>query len=547
MVVRPGPLTYTLMKKKLLFPILFASLLTISACNNQPSGNPASSSSEPVVETARKVLKASLSKDTVEAGYSSKVITDVEGVSYRSDNESIATVDKDGNIKTDEPGMAYITVSKEGYFDRVLKLFVDEYDTLDYLVEGFEFGPAIVGVKLNFPAKVKKADLQGKQFVVKTNKSNRTVTSVDLCDQEGQIITADESNYVRISLEMRYSGWGPTDGASCFTYANNVNNWTAGITAEAQLASGQTLKVGDDEYDSSFKFNVIRSRISLSTRDWGEAKSHTAEGYTLTYKDYQTDALREDGVLNPLVIWLHGMGEGGTDPDIALLGNDVTALGEEEIQSHFVKGKQKGAYVLAAQTPTMWMNSGTGQNNGGTGHSIYTKSLKSLIDKYIADNGDIDTNRIFIGGCSNGGYMTMEMAITYGNYFRAFYPCCEAYSDSFVTDEDIQKLKDLPMWFIHAANDQTVNANNFVIPTYQRLNAAGAKDLHFSYFTDVRGTDGNPQGNSYQGHYSWIYIFRDEVEFDQEDPNNIAAPSNKVVKDAEGNALNLFDWMEAKK
>ena len=547
MVGRPGPLTYTLMKKKLLFPILFASLLTISACNGQPGGNTTSSSNEPVVEAARKILKASLSKDTVEAGFSSKVITDVEGVTYRSDNESVATVDKDGNIKTDEPGMAYITVSKQGYFDRVLKLFVDEYDTLDYLVEGFEFGPAIVGVKLNFPAKVKKADLQGKQFVVKTNKSNRTVTSVDLCDQEGQIITADESNYVRISLEMRYSGWGPTDGASCFTYANNVNNWTNGITAEAQLASGQTLKVGDDEYDSSFKFNVIRSRISLSTRDWGEAKSHTAEGYTLTYKDYQTDALREDGVLNPLIIWLHGMGEGGTDPDIALLGNDVTALGEEEIQSHFVKGKQKGAYVLAAQTPTMWMNSGTGQNNGGTGHSIYTKSLKSLIDKYIADNGDIDTNRIFIGGCSNGGYMTMEMAITYGNYFRAFYPCCEAYSDSFVTDEDIQKLKDLPMWFIHAANDQTVNANNFVIPTYQRLNAAGAKDLHFSYFTDVRGTDGNPQGNSYQGHYSWIYIFRDEVEFDQEDPNNIAAPSSKVVKDAEGNAVNLFDWMEAKK
>ena len=547
MVGRPGPLTYTLMKKKLLFPILFASLLTISACNNQPGGVTSSGSSEPVVETARKVLRASLSKDTVEAGYSSKVITDVEGVSYRSDNESIATVDKDGNIKTDEPGMAYITVSKQGYFDRVLKLFVDEYDTIDYLVEGFEFGPAIVGVKLNFPAKVKKADLQGKQFTVKTNRSNRTVTSVDLCDQEGQIITADESNYVRISLEMRYSGWGPTDGASCFTYANSVNNWTNNITVEAQLASGQTLKVGDDEYTSAFKFNAIRSRIVLSTRDWGEAKSHTAEGYTLTYKDYQTDALREDGVLNPLVIWLHGMGEGGTDPDIALLGNDVTALGEEEIQSHFVKGKQKGAYVLAAQTPTMWMNSGTGSINNGVGHSIYTKTLKSLIDKYIADNGDIDTNRIFVGGCSNGGYMTMEMAVTYGNFFRAFYPCCEAYSDSFVTDEDIQKLKDLPMWFIHAANDTTVDATNFVIPTYQRLKAAGAKDLHFSYFTDVRGTDGNPQGNNYQGHYSWIYIFRDEVQYDQADPNNITAPSTEAVKDAEGNNLNLFDWMEAKK
>lgn len=77
--------------------------------------------------------------------------------------------------------------------------------------------------------------------------------------------------------------------------------------------------------------------------------------------------------------------------------------------------------------------------------------------------------------------------------------------------------------------------------------AAGAKDVHFSYFKDVRGTDGNPKGNNYQGHYSWIYIFRDEVEMDQSDYENITIPSNTPVKDANGNAINLFDWMELKK
>ena len=536
------------MKRKLLLPLAISTMalvLGVTACGGGGEDTP-KTSDQPAGETARKILKASLSKDVVEAGSHSKVISEVEGVKFRSSDPDIATVKEDGTISTDLPGMAYITVSKEGYFDRVLKIFVDEYDTIDYLVEGFEFGPAIIGIKINFPEKVKKADLAGVTFGAKTNGSNRTINSVDLCDPEGQIINAEESHYVRLSLDMKYSGWGAQEGASPFTYANNVNNWTANITAEASIASG-SLKVGEDTYAAGRKFNYIRSRISLSTRDWGEAKSHTAEGYTLTYKDYQTDALREDGVLNPLVIWLHGMGEGGTDPDIALLGNDVTALGEEKIQSHFIKGKQKGAYVLAAQTPTMWMNSGTDTNNGGEGHSIYTKSLKALIDNYIQENGDIDTNRIYVGGCSNGGYMTMEMAVTYGNFFRAFYPCCEAYKDSFVEDSDIQKLKDLPIWFIHAANDQTVNANNFVIPTYQRLMAAGAKDVHFSYFVDVRGTDGNPNGNSYQGHYSWIYIFRDEVEFDQADPEDIKAPSDKPVKDTQGNNVNLFDWMESMK
>ena len=97
---------------------------------------------------------------------------------------------------------------------------------------------------------------------------------------------------------------------SCFTYANNVNNWTANIKAEVSLTGG-TLVAGDETYDASshkLNINLIRSRIVLSTKDWGEAKSHTAEGYTLTYKGYETDAMREDGVLNPLVIWLHGMG-----------------------------------------------------------------------------------------------------------------------------------------------------------------------------------------------------------------------------------------------
>lgn len=159
----------------------------------------------------------------------------------------------------------------------------------------------------------------------------------------------------------------------------------------------------------------------------------------------------------------------------------------------------------------------------------------------------IDTKRIYVGGCSNGGYMTMEMAVTYGNFFRAFYPCCEAYKDSFLTDEDVQKLKDYPMWFIHAANDTTVDPNNFVLPTYDRLIKAGAKDIHLSYFTDVRGTEGNPAGNNYMGHYSWIYIFRDEVEFDQADPSNVKAPSDAPVKDANGNTINLFDWMELMK
>ena len=67
--------------------------------------------------------------------------------------------------------------------------------------------------------------------------------------------------------------------------------------------------------------------------------------------------------MRPLVIWLHGAGEGGTDPTIAYTGNKVVNLSGPEIQA-----KLGGAWILAPQTPTMWMDDGSGQY-GRTGRS----------------------------------------------------------------------------------------------------------------------------------------------------------------------------------
>ena len=423
--------------------------------------------------------------------------------------------------------------------------------TVDYLVEGYEWGPAITGVIVHFAGEVSLADLEN--LAVKTNGQDRPVIGVTFCDNEGTPSNAIKGNTARLDLQVLYTtqtmgtwSWGDDHGASPFTY-QNVNVWKTNLTVEVSIASGKSIKVGDNTYDGENPAvaKEIGKRIVLSTKDWGEAKTHTADGKTLSYKAYSTNELVNDGVRNPLIIWLHGAGEGGTDPDIALLGNDVTNLGESKVQSHFIKDSQKGAYVLAVQTPTMWMDTGSGQHSGDQ-HSMYTKALKSTIDKYIEDNGDIDAGRIFVGGCSNGGFMTMEMAVTYPSFFRAYYPTCEAYQNAIVTDDDINSLKNLSMWFTHAANDPTVDPNNFTVPTYKRLMAAGAQDVHFSFFENVRGNEGNPEGmNDYNGHYSWIYVLKDECLKDQADYNNVAAPSTVDVL-VDGQPVSLWGWMASK-
>jgi predicted peptidase len=423
------------------------------------------------------------------------------------------------------------------------------FGKLDYYVEGYEWGPAITGVKLKLNGSVNKAILDKENFVVKTKGTAREILDVYFVNDKDEKVTADTGTVIRFDLKVSVTSnqWGGTNdnGSNPFTYANNVNNWTQGLKCEVKLAAGKSMTVGEQTFDDEHPgiANEVEGRVVLSTKNWGEQKSNTLGDVTLTYKAYETDTLKNDGVKNPLIIWLHGQGEGGTDVDIALLGNDVTNLGESKVQNHFVKGSQKGAYVLAVQTPTAWMNNGPDGTNGG-GHSIYRAALKDTIDKYIAANPDVDASKLILGGCSNGGYMTMEMAINYPTFFKAYYPVCEAYQDSLITDENIQTLKGLSIWFTHSADDTTVRPDNFTVATYKRLMAAGATDVHFSYFVDVRGSEGG-QENKYMGHYSWIYTLKDECVLDQADPENVSAPSTKAVKVGD-EEVTLWGWAASK-
>ena len=54
------------------------------------------------------------------------------------------------------------------------------------------------------------------------------------------------------------------------------------------------------------------------------------QGHTLSYASYQP--AHPAGEKHPLVIWLHGAGEGGTDPAVTVLGNQVSALLGEKFQ-----------------------------------------------------------------------------------------------------------------------------------------------------------------------------------------------------------------------
>jgi predicted peptidase len=197
------------------------------------------------------------------------------------------------------------------------------------------------------------------------------------------------------------------------------------------------------------------------------------------------------------------------DPTIALLGNRAANYASPEIQTLF---GDAGAYVLVPQSPTFWMQAAEGMTRGQT-NDIYNEALFALIQDYVKSNPGIDPKRIYVGGCSNGGYMSLKLILEHPDYFAAGYISALAYDAQYVTEQDIQKIKQVPMWFVHSKDDGVTKPESTVVPLYDRLKKAGAKNVHFTFYDHVTDITGFYGGDNYHynGHWSWIYVHANQA------------------------------------
>ncbi len=442
-----------------------------------------------------------------------------------------------------------------------------------------DWGPAIGKVVVNTGVAMDASTLSTDSFIVSAERkyvgmnwatfaneeideiTERTITNVYVSDAEGNM--NESGTYLTIEMQI-----GPAITAGSpfnYDYMSGLNSYVD-TTYIIAMKDGAVLKdVNGNDFailETTAESNAGNLNVLGDLFTTTNLYNYTDENKSidLMYADFVPEMALEEGS-TPLVIWLHGAGEGGTNPMIAILGNQVVNLATTEIQELF---GETGALVLAPQTPTMWMDSnGEGLYltdasiiDTDDGQSYYTEALMALVTDYVAAHPEIDTNRIYIGGCSNGGYMTVNMIIQYPEYFAAAYPVCEAYSVKWLTDEKIEKIKDLPIWLTAAKNDgivaiyQGVTADDFVtynldtdesgeyIPLddfsnalYNRLRNAGASDVHYSLFDDVHDMSGlytNTDGTPYQymGHWSWIYTL-----------------DNMCTEEIDGVQTTIFEWL----
>ena len=349
--------------------------------------------------------------------------------------------------------------------------------------------------------------------------ADRHVLKAYTSDENGNKVSKD-SHY--IALEMYVSPTMTGEGAA-FVY-NGYNEWCNPY--ELSITLNGELKTTDHQVVTSLN---VAEKIDLEGdgKICPEINQFTSDTFKATNGDvlpYASFTPEKDDKKNALVVWLHGAGEGGTNPEIAYLGNKVTSLISDEFQSNF-----QGAYVLVPQCPEGygWPVDKDGNYTSGATHSKWRESLFELIDNYVTSHPDIDANRIIIGGCSNGGNMVYDMVLSHMGYFAAAFPMCHEFDINTVTDEQLNYLKTFPVWSTYTLGDSSSYKGS--IPIVEKMKEIGATNFHYSQFdnaSDVTGRFfGDPSdptildttGTSkiplqYDGHWAWTLFFENQCK-----------------------------------
>lgn len=294
------------------------------------------------------------------------------------------------------------------------------------------------------------------------------------------IYVNDKGNIV---INLKYG----KDVAGANTLSYVTGDVSRNVLMDLEYRVDQKKKIKD--YKTGFH---IQGKIVDEEADkFVAAKSKSGVNY-----QYFKPVNKDDGKKHPLIIWFHGNGEGGykdyrNNVSQKLANRGAVAFAEDKTQKIF-----GGAYVVAPQADDTWYNNYT---------KGYIKSVKAMIDEFVSEN-NVDKNRIYIFGASAGGYMSFRMMIEYPDYFAAFSTSAAALDKAATsggvatTTQDLMKIRNKPLWMVHAKNDPTISYENTSKRVYDVLSKYGAI---LSSYPNVKIGE-----TEYNGHWSWIYSLR---------------------------------------
>jgi len=229
----------------------------------------------------------------------------------------------------------------------------------------------------------------------------------------------------------------------------------------SQVYEDRVVKVSDNDGEQSFHYRLLRPKLI------------------------------EGGKKYPLVLFLHGAGERGSD-NTSQLKYMPTWMAEEANQ------KTYPCFVVAPQcrNEKKWVDVDWGRKDSSPQSPMPTTDMVAAIKalEEIIGSEPIDTTRIYLTGLSMGGYGSWDLVARMPNRFAAVVPVCGG------GDEKTAPLfANVPVWCFHGDADKAVPVEHS-----RRMIAA------------IKSAGGTPKYSELPGvgHDSWTPAYRDPQVLD---------------------------------
>ena len=173
---------------------------------------------------------------------------------------------------------------------------------------------------------------------------------------------------------------------------------------------------------------VIATTIALPALAKSRAKKLISTvTSTLNYLAFLPKSYSAKGAGSPLILFLHGSGERGTDLE-KVKAWGPPAIAEKDADFPFI--------VISPQL--------------AEGEAWHAMALKALLDQVLAKY-NVDRRRVYLTGLSLGGYGAWDLASRYPDYFAAVAPICGG-----GIARSVGSMRAIPTWVFHGKLDDAV-------------------------------------------------------------------------------------------
>ncbi|MDC1167795.1 alpha/beta hydrolase-fold protein [Flavobacteriaceae bacterium] len=206
--------------------------------------------------------------------------------------------------------------------------------------------------------------------------------------------------------------------------------------------------------------------------------------------------------LYPLLVFLHGAGERGTD-------NEKQLLHGSNLYTSEIFRKNYPAIVVFPQCPknSYWASVHKSSSKKLEKRFKFKKTLKTfrtqeLLELFLYDfekSYAIDPSKRYLGGLSMGGMGTFELVTRMPNYFAAAFAICGGGNPAWS-----KTLGKTPFWIFHGDKDNVVSYR-FSKRMYRKMKRFN-KDTKF---TSYKGVNHESWNNAFQETqlFPWVFSF----------------------------------------